>query len=71
MPTTVNNEIQLTSAMHLLAQEEQMFGLHFEGRRYDIGNKLDFIKTNLVFGLQHEEFRDELRVWLKDFIKEL
>ncbi len=71
VPTTVNNEIQLTSAMHLLAQEEQMFGLHFEGRRYDIGNKLDFIKTNLVFGLQHEEFRDELRVWLKDFIKEL
>jgi UTP--glucose-1-phosphate uridylyltransferase len=71
IPTGVNNEIQLTSAMQLLLQEQSMYGLHFKGERYDIGNKLDFIKTNLVFGLKRKGFGAELKAWVKAMAKEL
>jgi len=62
-----NNEIQLTDAMRLLVESRAMYGLRFAGVRYDIGNKLDFIKTNVAFGLEREDLREELR----DFLKEL
>lgn len=62
-----NNEIQLTDAMMLLLEERAMYGLHFDGRRYDLGNRLDFIKTNIEFSLM----RDDLKDGLSEFIKEL
>jgi UTP--glucose-1-phosphate uridylyltransferase len=62
----LNNELQLTDAMRLLLKEQKMYGLHFEGKRYDIGNKLDFIKTNLIFGLRSHEMGDEILAWLKN-----
>lgn len=65
IPTGVNNEIQLTDAMRLLLKSQDMYGLHFDGKRFDVGNKLDFIKTNLLFGLKREEFREPLKEWLK------
>lgn len=65
IPTGVNNEIQLTDAMRLLLKTQDMYGLHFDGKRFDVGNKLDFIKTNLLFGLKREEFRAPLVEWLK------
>jgi UTP--glucose-1-phosphate uridylyltransferase len=63
----VNNEIQLTDAMRDMVKKHAMYGLRFEGKRYDIGNKLDFIKTNIEFGLKHKEIAKEL----KDYLKEL
>lgn len=66
-----NNEIQLTDAMRAMVKKHAMYGLKFNGVRYDIGNKLDFIKTNVIYGLMHEEIGDPLREWLKEFSKEL
>lgn len=66
-----NNEIQLTDAMRDMVRKYAMYGLRFKGTRYDIGNKLDFLKTNIIYGLMHEEIADHLREWLKDFSKEL
>jgi len=66
-----NNEIQLTDAMRDMVRKYAMYGLRFKGTRYDIGNKLDFIKTNVIYGLMHEEIGDHLRTWLKEFSKEL
>ena len=43
-----------------------MFGLRFAGKRYDIGNKLDFLKTNIEFGLK----RDDLGAEFREFIIE-
>ncbi len=62
-----NNEIQLTDAMRLLVKKQAMYGLVFKGKRYDIGNKLGFLKTNLIYGLNDEEIGEELRLWLKNF----
>lgn len=66
-----NNEIQLTDAMRKMVQHHAMYGLQFDGTRYDIGNKLDFIRTNVVYGLLHDEIKDDLKIWLKDFVKDL
>jgi UTP--glucose-1-phosphate uridylyltransferase len=67
----INNEIQLTDAMRAMVKEHTMYGLKFEGKRYDIGNKLDFIKTNIEYGLKHKEIGKELREYLKDLCKTL
>ena len=65
-PAGINNEVQLTDAMRLLLEIQPMYGLHFKGKRYDIGNKLDFIKTNMIFGLRNPEIGKELNEWLKE-----
>lgn len=66
-----NNEIQLTDAMRDMVKRYAMYGLQFKGIRYDIGNKLDFLKTNIIYGLEHEEVGKPLREWLKEFAKKL
>ncbi len=67
----VNNEIQLTDAMRAMVKEHDMYGFKFEGKRYDIGNKLGFIKTNIEFGLKNKEIGEELKNYLKDMITKL
>jgi UTP--glucose-1-phosphate uridylyltransferase len=63
----LGNEIQLTDAMHSMVKDHEMFGYRFRGIRYDIGNKLDFIKTNLIYGLKNPEIGAELRKWMKQY----
>jgi len=70
-PPGKNNEVQLTDAMRKMVKSHPMFGLKFEGKRYDIGNKLGFLKTNIEFGLNDPEIGQELRAWLKEFAGEL
>ncbi len=62
----VNNEIQLTDAIRLLMNEQSIYGLAFDGERHDVGNKLDFIKTNLLLGLKRKDIGEELKNWLKN-----
>ncbi len=66
-----NNEIQLTDAMREMVKTHPMFGMKFSGKRYDIGNKFGFLKTNIEFGLQDPEIGESLKKWLKDFASEL
>ncbi len=67
----INNEIQLTDAMRAMVKKHAMYGLLFEGKRYDIGNKFDFLKTNIEFGLKHKEIGRELKEYLKELGKTL
>ncbi len=64
-----NNEIQLTDAMRRLVKMRAMYGLRFDGVRYDIGNKLDFVKTNLIYALKREDMAKDLRAFLKTLVK--
>ena len=66
-----NNEVQLTDAMREMVKNHAMYGLKFDGIRYDIGNKLDFIKTNIIYGLKHQEIGKPLEEWLREFSKNL
>jgi UTP--glucose-1-phosphate uridylyltransferase len=43
----------------------------FNGKRYDVGEKLGFAKTTIEFALQNEELREELATFLKEIVKTL
>jgi UTP--glucose-1-phosphate uridylyltransferase len=62
-----NGEIQLTDAMARMLRDRAMYGLRFAGKRYDIGNKLDFLKTNIEFALR----RPDIAPGLIRFLNEL
>ncbi|MBN1377742.1 MAG: UTP--glucose-1-phosphate uridylyltransferase GalU [Gammaproteobacteria bacterium] len=64
-----NNEIQLTDAMSLLLQRESIYANVTQGTRYDIGNKMDYLKTIVHFGLKRKEFSGEFKKFLKDLVK--
>lgn len=66
-----NNEIQLTDAMREMVKSYPMYGLKFNGKRYDIGDKLGFLKTNLEFGLNDPEIGESLKSWVKEFAQQL
>lgn len=65
-----NNEIQLTDALQIFLSRGSVYSYTFEGKRYDIGDKLDYLKTTVEFGLQRKEFRKEFREYLEEIIKE-
>ncbi|MFL2678859.1 MAG: UTP--glucose-1-phosphate uridylyltransferase [Alphaproteobacteria bacterium] len=60
------NEIQLTDSLNLLIDSPGLFGLEFEGKRFDCGNKLGFIEANLNFGLKDKEIKNNLKAILKN-----
>jgi UTP--glucose-1-phosphate uridylyltransferase len=66
-----NSELQLTDAMRILVRTRAMYGLRLQGTRYDIGNKLDFLKTNIAYGLQRPDMSKELREFIKKIAKDL
>ncbi|MBX7211098.1 MAG: UTP--glucose-1-phosphate uridylyltransferase [Verrucomicrobiaceae bacterium] len=70
-PPGKGGELQLTDAMALLMRSEVLHGLRFDGQRHDIGNKLDFIKANVHFGLQREDIGGALREWIGKLMREV
>ena len=68
------NEIQLTDALQTLAQgdgeREGVYGVVFSGRRFDTGDKLSYLKANVILASERPEFGDDLRAWLKEFVAE-
>ena len=51
-------EIQLTDALLNLMNEEAMYAYDFEGTRYDVGDKLGFLKATVEYALRREDLRD-------------
>ncbi len=66
-----NNEIQLTDAMHMLLGTQDMYGFKFSGSRYDAGNKLDYLKTNIAFALKRDDLREAVVAHIKELATEL
>ncbi|MFJ1136691.1 UTP--glucose-1-phosphate uridylyltransferase GalU [Bacillus cereus group sp. BfR-BA-01354] len=62
----VSNELQLTDAINELNKEQAVLAYNFEGNRYDIGDKIGFIKATLDFALQRDDIRDEVLAYLRD-----
>lgn len=57
-------EIQLTDALNVLAQKQPMYAYNFEGRRYDVGNKLGFLEATVEFALKREDLGREFLKYL-------
>ncbi len=70
-PKGKNNEVQLTDAMLLLLKSENIYAHTIEGKRYDIGNKLDFLKTTVDFALRRKEFAKPFLAYIKEAVKRL
>ena len=68
VPPGRNDEIQLTDALARLLGDTGVFAVPFEGRRYDIGDRVDYLATILAFARKREEFTDTLRSFASSFM---
>jgi UTP--glucose-1-phosphate uridylyltransferase len=64
-------EIQLTDALRVLCREEHMYGLAFKGRRFDVGDKLGYLKATVEFALDRPELAAEFGDYLKKVVQEI
>ena len=71
IPYGYGGELQLTDAMKVLAQEEGIIGVDFDGRRYDMGSKLGILEAIVEVGLTHPETGDGFRQYLKTIAERL
>ena len=63
------NEIQLTDALLKLIEHEAMYAYNFEGRRYDVGDKLGFLQATVEYALRKEDLREGFIEYLKTIVK--
>ena len=59
-------EIQLTDALKILCKREAVYGYLFEGKRYDIGGKSEWLRANFELALEDGELRDYVVEWFKE-----
>ena len=65
LPPGKGDEIQLTDALKELSKKEAMYAYNFEGRRYDVGDKLGFLEATVDFALKRDELKDGFLDYLK------
>jgi len=65
-----DGEIQLTDGLRELNKEQEIIAFEFEGRRYDVGDKLGFIQATIEYGLRRGDLSDELKNYLRQIILE-
>jgi UTP--glucose-1-phosphate uridylyltransferase len=74
-PPGKGGEIQLTDALQTLAANPSIaggvYGVVFRGRRYDTGDRLDYIKAIIQLAVDRDDLGRDLRPWLKDFARTL
>ncbi|MGE7689343.1 UTP--glucose-1-phosphate uridylyltransferase GalU [Lysinibacillus sp. NPDC097214] len=68
--TGAGGEIQLTDAIQKLNERQNVYAYDFEGKRYDVGEKLGFVKTMIELALENDEIKDELSAYLAEIIGE-
>ena len=61
-------EIQLTDAIQMLNEKQNVFAYNFEGKRYDVGEKMGFVQTTIEYALKKPELKDELLEYLEELI---
>ena len=67
----VGNEIQLTDALAVLAKTKGLTAVDFEGKRYDMGNKLGILQATVDVALQHPEVKEGFKAYLRQIADQL
>ncbi|HVM11618.1 MAG TPA: UTP--glucose-1-phosphate uridylyltransferase GalU [Actinomycetota bacterium] len=62
-------EVQLTDAIAILAREQAVYAYVFEGARYDIGKKLDYLRATVELAAEREDLGEAFRAFLADFVQ--
>ena len=65
-PPGRGGEIQLTDAINLLAKEHAVYAYQFDHGRYDVGNKLDYLKATVEFALERGDVGEDFRTYLRE-----
>ncbi|MDY4560571.1 MAG: UTP--glucose-1-phosphate uridylyltransferase GalU [Peptostreptococcus porci] len=69
LPPGKNDEIQLTDALEKLIKDDGMYAYTFEGKRYDLGDKLGFLKATVDFALKRNDLRGPFLKYLENVCK--
>ncbi|MGC8481611.1 MAG: UTP--glucose-1-phosphate uridylyltransferase GalU [Acidimicrobiales bacterium] len=67
-PLGRNNEIQLTDAIGDLLSEQEVVGVTFTSKRYDIGNKVDYLRATVEIALAREDLAPHMEAILRSFV---
>lgn len=62
-------EVQLTDALKVMAKRENVYAYNFTGKRYDVGDKLGFLKATVEFALRRDDLAESFADYLKDIVK--
>ncbi len=68
-PPGVGGEIQLTDGITLLARQQAVYAWVFEGGRFDVGNKLDYLKATIELAIDREDIGEGLRAYLIEVVQ--
>lgn len=64
-----NGEYQFTDALDIVSRKFGGYALEFDGIRYDMGDRLGFLKANVEFSLKNDDLKEEFAEYLKDLTK--
>ena len=67
-PPGRGNEIQLTDALEALSADEPMHGVVFRGRRFDTGDRADYLRTVVQLAVERPDLGPEFLAWLKEYV---
>lgn len=70
-PPGKGGEIQLTDALKVLAKQDAVYAYDFEGKRYDLGDKLGFLQATVEFALRRDDLSGAFGEYLKELVKGL
>ena len=70
-PPSPKGEVYFTDSLQALANQNRLVGCKFEGKRYDAGNKLEFLQANVEYALRDPELKDGFRDYLLQLSKKL
>ena len=66
-----NNEIYLTDALESLAKEGKLLAYTYTGERYDVGDKLGYIKANVELALKNKELKEDTKEYISEVFERL
>lgn len=67
----VGGEYQFTDGMKALMKKQDFYACKFDGKYFDIGSQLGYIKANIELGLVREDLKDELAIYIQELAEEL
>ena len=70
-PPSKSGEVYFTDALGLLAKQNRLVGCVFEGKRYDAGNKQEYLEANIEYALRSKELGDSMRSYILNLSKTL
>jgi UTP--glucose-1-phosphate uridylyltransferase len=68
-PPDSGGDVQLTDAIALLARQQAVYAFAFDGVRYDIGKKLDYLRATVELAVDREDLGPAFRAFLADFVQ--